>query len=389
MKVNLYVPGAANLQFLVKHLEQLGVLNRFYYSHKLSTSAEKLEIPKQKAINIFIKEYLTQGHLRLFNAFGLNQCLPLYYRIWESLVLMNWSSAPVSHILLFGASQRIIQRARSEGSRILGLAANSHPKAFHAYLSDEANRIGVALPKDEFISFDAIAAEISLSDHLHVESEFSKASYVEHGFPAERIHIVRPGKDLSKFYPETPGEAFDAQRKFVVLCVGRISLRKGQLHLLEAWRELNLPNAELVLIGNIAPDIKHKVNNYSGEFTYVRRVDDLRKAMVASSVVVVPSVEDGHAHVVGEALACGVPVITTHNTGAADLIVIGESGYVVKPSSAEALAKMIDMLYRDRELLSHLHEQTTRLAVPDWKETANELLKIYQAISPCRDGFDL
>jgi glycosyltransferase involved in cell wall biosynthesis len=67
------------------------------------------------------------------------------------------------------------------------------------------------------------------------------------------------------------------------------------------------------------------------------------------SVLVHPSLADGYAYVVAEAMACGVPVIVTSNTGASDLVVDGENGFIVAPGDAAAITDRLQLLARDRE----------------------------------------
>jgi glycosyltransferase involved in cell wall biosynthesis len=381
---NLLVPGAGNLQYLASALHELGALNLFVYSHARSTTPESLGLPKERAINLWPKEYLVRGHLRVTGWRFANMLFPIYHRIWASGVLRYWRPAPVIHVLLWGASRRVLERAGTEGSATLGLVANSHPDVFRRLLAEEADRIGVKHAQSGPGLEPMILEEVARCHHLHVESEFVRRSYAAAGVPAERIHVVRPGKDLRRFYPRLPEEAAAADDQFRVLCVGAISLRKGQLHLLEAWRQLALPKAELTLIGGVVEEIEHLVRPYAGQFRHIIRAEELRPHFVRSSVMVVPSIEDGHAHVVGEALACGIPVITTVNTGAADYIHDGVNGFIVPAASPEALAEKLLALYCDRDLLGALEHgaRATIRTVGSWADRARDLADLYRRIAP-------
>lgn len=382
--VNLLVPGLGNLHKTAFHLHEMGVLNRFIYSHALSTTPASLGLPDDRALNLPVKEYLTRGHLMMMGLGLSDRLFPVYNGFWERGVLWRWQPASVVHMLLWGAGGRVLARVRSEGSTTLGLVANAHPDLFRELLAEEADRIGVKrwqagkrLPR-------AVLGEVALCDHLHAESEFVRSSFAARGFPAERIHIVRPGKDLSSFYPGNAEEIMQARRKFRVLCVGAISLRKGQVHLLEAWRQLSLPDAELTLLGGISSEIEPLIRSHRMPFEHIVRVPDVRPYFVRSSVMVIPSIEDGHAHVVGEALACGIPVIATKNTGAADYIRDGVNGYVVPIASPEAIAEKLLALYRDRDLLSSLQEgaRATIPVVGSWEDRARDLAALYRKIAP-------
>lgn len=382
---NLLVPGAGNLQQLAPHLHELGVLNLFVYSHRRSTTAASLGLPEDRALNLWMKEYLTRGHLKLIGWRHSEQLFPIYNAIWQAGVLRHWRPAPVVHVLLWGAAQRVLERARREGSVTVGLIANSHPLQLQQLLAEEAVRLGIPFEraKDHRL-IDAVLGEVARCDHLQAESEFTKRSYIAAGFPAERIHVVRPGKELTRFYPASDAEEQEALSRFRVLCVGAVSLRKGQVHLLEAWRRLHLPNGQLTLIGGINAEVASIVRGYDGEFEHFGRVESLRPYFVRSSVLVVPSIEDGHAHVVGEALACGIPVIATVNTGAADYIRNGVNGYIVPVASPEAIAEKLEALHRDPALLRALREgaRATIATVGDWRDRARDFAALYRRIAP-------
>jgi glycosyltransferase involved in cell wall biosynthesis len=76
-----------------------------------------------------------------------------------------------------------------------------------------------------------------------------------------------------------------------------------------------------------------------------------------TSVLVHPSLADGFSYAVVEAMACGVPVIVTDNTGAADLVEDGVNGYVVPTADARAIAERLEYLHRHPEVLPRMGEQ--------------------------------
>jgi glycosyltransferase involved in cell wall biosynthesis len=76
--------------------------------------------------------------------------------------------------------------------------------------------------------------------------------------------------------------------------------------------------------------------------------------MQQADVLVLPSLAEGCALVVLEALACGLPVIVTPNTGSLEFVGDGEEGFVVPICRADAIADRLITLDRDRELLTHM-----------------------------------
>jgi starch synthase len=102
--------------------------------------------------------------------------------------------------------------------------------------------------------------------------------------------------------------------------------------------------------------------------------------MRQSDVLVFPTLFEGRALVVLEALSQGIPVITTINSGTADVIVNGESGFLVPARSTEEIYQALERLYVDRELLSHMKEGALRIAGRSgWAQYRQRLVEAIRA----------
>jgi glycosyltransferase involved in cell wall biosynthesis len=382
---NLLVPGVAHMRPVVPHLEAMGVLNHFYYSHNRATTPASLGLPDDRGSNLWLKEYLVRAHLRTIGWRFTDQMFPLYHALWEQQVLANWRPAPVTHLLLWGAGRKILGRAGLEGSARIGLAVNSHPRLFTDLLAAEGDRLGIAQTRKLTNLQQYIVDEVAACDYIHAESVFTRDSFIRNGFPADRVLLITTGQNLSRFYPVTEDERRVSREKFRVLCVGQIALRKGQVHLLKAWKQMNLPNAELTLIGEVNHQIEPFITPYRDQFTHLLRVPntEMRAHMATSSVLVLPTIEDGYAFVVVEALACGIPVITTANNGSADLVRDGENGFVVPAGSPEALADKLSLLHADPALLHKLQEgaMATRATIGSWQDRVQEYAVLYRRLA--------
>ena len=138
------------------------------------------------------------------------------------------------------------------------------------------------------------------------------------------------------------------------LCfVGALIKRKGVHHLLAAWKKLNLPDAELVLVGTLHDEMKPyvrelatanvKIAGFSG-----RVQDQLRQA----TAFVFPSECEGSAKVTYEAAACALPQISTREAG--DVVLDGENGMIVPPNDPDALAAAIEYFHRNRDAIREM-----------------------------------
>jgi glycosyltransferase involved in cell wall biosynthesis len=183
--------------------------------------------------------------------------------------------------------------------------------------------------------------EIQLADHIFVASSITRQSLLNFGVNPEKISVIPYGAPLDYFHPQPKKDTC-----FRALYVGRVEPRKGIHYLLPAWKGLNLPNAELCLIGiNEFPS--GWLDRYQDIFRYIPPVPhySLNQYYSSASVFVFPSLVDGFGLVLLEAMACGIPVITTPNTAGPDIITDGVEGFLVPIRDKEALQEKLDWCY--------------------------------------------
>jgi glycosyltransferase involved in cell wall biosynthesis len=379
VKVNIAVCGAFHYRSYIRYVEQAGLLNRFFYSHRLGTNGTILGIGRERAINLWFKEYLVQLHTTLTRAWLLPECAPLYADLWQAGALRRWEQCDILHLMLHGTALKLIRRAKHEGAKIIAEAVNQHPEGLNEILHEEAEHLGVKTDRKLHRIQERQVQEAAESDFLLAPSRIVRNSYVKRGYREARIGVLPYGVDLTRFHPIA--EAPESDRTFKVICVAQVSLRKGQLYLLDAWKKLALPRAELLLIGSISYEMSSILRRYDGLFRHLPFVPnhELPKYYGCSSVFVLPTLEDGFAVVTGEAMACGLPVITTVNNGAADIIKHGSDGFVVAIRSPEAIAEHLERIYRDEKLRREMGRAALAKARSElnWETYARRLCGFY------------
>jgi glycosyltransferase involved in cell wall biosynthesis len=157
------------------------------------------------------------------------------------------------------------------------------------------------------------------------------------------------------------------------------------VYLLEAWRKLRLENAELLLAGAMRPEMAAVLARYEGLFRYVGPLDktSLARLYQSSSLLVLPSVEDGFGLVISEALACGTPVVITDHVGARDIVRPEVNGFIVPPRDVDALAATIQAIHSSPELRDRLRVGAiaSRSAFPSIAGTATSLAALYDRVA--------
>lgn len=233
--------------------------------------------------------------------------------------------------------------AQKRGSRtVLGLGS-AHPRVQRDLINAERRAWGLAAQPDTPLR-QRIEAELSAAGTILVQSRFSEQSLLDEGMAAGKLVRLPLAVDPDRFQPAAGRPA----APFRVLFLGQVTLRKGVPYLLEAWKRLGWQKAELFIAGQILPDCRPVVRHYAGlpGVRWAGFVPDQLAAFQAADVFVCPSVEDGFGLVVLEAMACGLPVVVSDHTGAADLVSPGESGFVVRYNDPAAYAQALEEVRR-------------------------------------------
>jgi glycosyltransferase involved in cell wall biosynthesis len=192
-------------------------------------------------------------------------------------------------------------------------------------------------------------AEYEGADMIVVPSGFAERSFVDMGVPAGKLRRNPYGSRLERFHPDgsPPGDAFN------VLFVGHVSLRKGIPYLLDAFARLKHPGKRLRIVGSIDPPIASLLSSFPTErVEYLGVVANANLARLYSEAhaLVLPSIEEGLAMVMAEAMACGCPVIASQNTGAEDLFVDGQGGLIIPIRSSDSILRGLEQLSEDATL---------------------------------------
>lgn len=218
-------------------------------------------------------------------------------------------------------------------------------------------------------AFSAISTEIA--------SEWTSG-----GIPSNKIHLIPNGVDTTIFSPLEPGqklllrEQLELPREaFVAIYTGRLVSYKGLPLLLRVWDEFRKKDQNLLLIlaGTGGLDIHNcehelreyvKANEMKSSVRFTGAVQNVAQYLQAADLFVFPTENDAFPSSVVEAMACGLPVITTPVGAIKTIITHEENGLLIQPGNNEQLLDALLRLKSDGELAAHLRHNA-------WKSVQN------------------
>ncbi|MGB1139631.1 MAG: glycosyltransferase family 4 protein [Halioglobus sp.] len=211
------------------------------------------------------------------------------------------------------------------------------------------------------------------------------------GLQPAGISLVHNGIDTQVFRP-MPEIERNPQR-LMATCSADVPL-KGLRYLLRAYAQLleQWPDLELLLVskpnpGGATEQLVHKLG-IADKVTFVNGIstEQMVRYYAEAAIAVVPSVYEGFGLPAGEAMACGVPVVSTE--GGALPEVVGDAGVIVPTRDVDALVAAIDSLLRDPQKRAELGERGKQRIDETfcWNVCAREMTEYYRQVLANENG---
>jgi glycosyltransferase involved in cell wall biosynthesis len=285
-----------------------------------------------------------------------------------------------------GSCEPLFKLADAQRRGILKVfdAPNSHPYEYAKLWQNEcttfAPRYKIPFPK---WVIERIAREISAADLVLCPSQFVKESMVANGVAEQKCVIRHFGVDTSMFQPRE-----NVPESAVFVCVGSICVRKGHQYLFRAFSKLkeSHPEARLICIGGIRPDFRSEWPRWRETIEHHEFLDHQQIAalMKSASAFILASVEEGFARVLSEAMAAGLPIIATHETGITTVTRHMEAAWVIPARSVEAIETAMRTLVEDRHLNETMGTKAQEIGQGrnTWQDYGDDLLQMINARLP-------
>jgi starch synthase len=285
---------------------------------------------------------------------------------------------------LSGSALQSGKVAHARGAKYACDRGSTHIRIQDQLLREEHEKWGIPFGGIDPRVIDLEESEYAEADCITVPSTFALRSFVTAGVALEKLRRLPYGVNLSRFEPcGSP----DPDR-FDILFVGSMILRKGIPYLLQAYEQLQHRNKSLTFAGQ--PDQRLiDAMKARGLWPVDARVighvpqRQLKELMSRSHVLVLPSIEEGLALVLAQAMSCGCPAIATEHTGAQDLFEDGKEGFIVPIRSIDAIAEKLQRLADQPELragMSNAAVSRVRL-LGGWRDYGRRALEVYAALT--------
>jgi len=281
-------------------------------------------------------------------------------------VFQGWSSQAL----------RSIKAAKKIGAAAIVDSGSNHRFFREELLIEEYRRFGLEISKDPEYVRRSVLEELDLADHIFVVTDFAKETYERAGIDGRKICVLGRGADLARF---SPGDEKD--NVFRVLFAGRIGIRKGVQYLLDAWKGLDLKNAELVLLGSVDHNFRSVVSQYSDlrNVVFTGFLKNPEAVYKKASIFAFPSLEEGGAKVTYEAMASGLPLIATENSGS--VMRDGIDGFLVPIRDSKALGEKILYFYEQREEIRRMGANAVeQVKQYSWERYQERLIDTYRSL---------
>jgi glycosyltransferase involved in cell wall biosynthesis len=301
-----------------------------------------------------VKTRFIPAPVALFNGFT---------HIGTSLILDELDSTFFDRCSALALKDCDLMLGAASSSLATGIAAQKQGAAFvldracpdiriqQAVMIEEARKAGGTFRANAPWFVDRQVAEYENADVILSPSEYSRQSFPEH---LRKKIVLAPLYGRAKAAPrvtKAPGSTF------VVGVVGGQPLRKGYLYLLQAWKELALPNAVLKIRsgGDFSEwPVIAKLLSDMPTVSIIDYVPDISQFYAECDAFILPSIDDGFGMALFEALANGVPSIATKNCGSSELLVSGRDALIIDAGSIQQIKDSLLQMYESPALRARL-----------------------------------
>lgn len=349
---------------------------------------EKFGIPKD-----YVRSFLFHGVLSRSILFLQKFIKMQRYENFTHSYFSQWASHKLQkdkyHVVkvFSGIAEEIFISLSNTNILKLLVRGSAHICLQNQILTEESNRAKVPVDKPSAWMIAREEREYQLSDAVIVLSTFAKKSFIQQGFPLNKLSVLPLGAQLSVFRPEKQVIEERCQRilsnqPLRILMVGTFSLRKGAIDLVKI-AALNDSSCRFRFVGSIAEDAQHLVSTYAQKIEFISKQLEFELPLFYAwaDVFIFTTIEDGYAVVLSQAQASGLPIIATSNCSGPDIVKEGQTGWILPIRSPELFVDRLRWCDTHRNELAQMVRRVYEDFQPrDWREVAADFANICTAL---------
>ena len=239
---------------------------------------------------------------------------------------------------------------------------------------------------------------LNAADRIIADSESTKKDVMRfYGVSGKKVEVIYPGVSLSFQRVENRDRLKAVRRQYFlperfILYVGTIEPRKNLPVLFEAFKAAQCPEVKLVVVGKkgwyynkILERLKPLNIEKDVVFTGFVPDEDLPGLMSLAEVFAFPSIYEGFGFPVLEAMACGVPVISSNASSLPEITL--DSAILLAPTDVRSWGQALKSVIGDPELKEEMRQRGYRRAgLFSWERTAVRTGRLYEEVYACRTG---
>ena len=346
MKFCILVKGRGWTFQLADSLCKLNNLESLVTTHP-KYHVKKYKVPSNKIKSVF-SLYIIERIIRQFIHPFLKK-IKIYY---DPNIFYDWLADTIFSLFFikkcdflligFGSSTNKIQKKAKEKKIKTIYFLNTSSFSYQKIVEEEYNKLGLSKLyfKEPKMLTNQINESIKMADYIGALSSSQKQTYIDDGFDESKMFLSYLGVDTSVFFPKKV-----EKNKFVVITSGNNFVRKGIKYLIEAFNSLKLNNSELWIVGTNDKNFAKKIVKIEKNNVFLGSIDEfeLPNLYNQANVFCLPTFEEGLPAVIPQAMACALPIISTHFAN--DIVTNGQEGFIIEPGDTLIIKEKIKFFY--------------------------------------------
>ncbi|MGH7968125.1 MAG: glycosyltransferase family 4 protein [Limisphaerales bacterium] len=262
---------------------------------------------------------------------------------------------------------------------------SAHILAQSRLLAAEEKRCGRPLEQPSGWMIAREMREYHLADLVVVLSSFAAKTFLDEGFPQDKLRILPLGTDVRRFRPDVKAVRERCRRMLSgeclrVLTVGSFTYQKGMYDLARIAHQLDGP-FRFKFVGDCPQETRRLRAECRDIIQFVPRQPQslLPRQYAEGDLFLFTTIQDGYAAVLAQAYAASLPILTTPNCAGPDLVQEAETGWVLPVRSPEAFIERLRWCDTHRAQLATIVWNAYQKFRPrDWGEVASDLQRIFR-----------